>query len=98
MPSSRAVASRAAYSVELVPGFVLLVDHNVGTSITNDAENVIADLVREGVLGRGTRVLYRDTLGRWDELLRDGVRFIKFSLLGGVDAEDAIRRAREGGR
>lgn len=84
---------RASYRTQVVGDFLLLVDLDLGKSITNDAENVIADLVRDGALADGKRVLYRDTLGRWDELLHDGMRFTGFRAINGLTGDDAIRRA-----
>ena len=54
---------------------VWIADENVGKSVTNDAERVVAEL---SVRYPGYRIIYRDTDGKWDELLhKDGV-FIDF--------------------
>lgn len=90
-------AMRASYSTEIRDEFVLVIDHDQGKSVTNDAENVIADLYRAGLLATGRRVLYRDTDGRWDELRYDGVRFTGFGAIGGTSPEVAIARARAAG-
>lgn len=51
---------------------VLIVDCDVGRTVTNDAENVIRDLDHslQGGL-RNRRVFYRDTDFRFDELQHD---------------------------
>lgn len=55
---------------------VFLIDNDEGMSVTNDAENVVAYCLKE----HGTkRIIYRDTEGRWDELMHDGVSFTGFS-------------------
>ncbi len=68
---------RATYSTEIHGHLIMLVDLDCGKSVTNDAEAVIADLATRGLL-RGRRVIYRDTTGRWDKLLHDGMRFTGF--------------------
>ena len=57
---------------------VVLVDNDQGRSITNDAERVIS-IVDEMLDGLGQRrVYYRDTQGRFDELLHNNGRFMGF--------------------
>ena len=70
-------ADRARFSIEVTDNLVVLEDLDQGRTVTNDADPVIADLAQEGLL-RGRRVIYRDTMGRWDELLHDGTRFAGF--------------------
>ncbi len=86
---------KANFTVDTVPGFVLLEDLGTGMSITNDAEQVVRWLAETGVLDDGRRVLYRDTLGTWDELLHKGGRFAGFAPLGAKRQEEAVRSARE---
>lgn len=57
---------------------VLIVDHDCGLSVTNDAETVVADILREY---GPVRIYYRDTMGLWDELSHDGIRFTGFRIL-----------------
>jgi UDP-2,3-diacylglucosamine pyrophosphatase LpxH len=59
---------------ELVDGY-----EGDALSITNDAEEVIAEL---RPLYGNRRVFYRDTQGRWDELVHDETGFISFRLIG----------------
>lgn len=50
-------------------------------TVTNDAEAVIAELHRRGVLGK-RRLIYRDSDRRWDELTHDGAgKFKGFAAL-----------------
>lgn len=52
-----------------------------GISLTNAAESVVPELVLDGRLPDGRRLLYYDTEGRLDEMLvRDG-RFAGFLLV-----------------
>ena len=62
----RSVYSRAVYS-----NVIAIIDHADGKSVTNDAENVIADLVRQGFDLSQYRVIYKDTRGIWDQMLVD---------------------------
>jgi hypothetical protein len=84
--------TRATYGYTVLDAFVLVVDQDEGTSVTNNAEHVIADLTRAQVLA-GRRVLYRDTDGRWDELVVQGGVFAGFAPIGATTLEAAIARA-----
>lgn len=68
---------QASYRIHAVtPEAVFIVDNDTGRSITNDAEAVTWDVWnRYG----NRRIIYRDTDGRWDELLHaDGGKFVDF--------------------
>jgi hypothetical protein len=59
---------------------VLVIDRDDGhLSVTNDAEKVVAEILEQ--FGVGRRIIYRDTMGRWDELKHDGKRFTGFAVL-----------------
>jgi len=46
---------------------IYIVDLDVnGVSVTNDARNVVAEIAVEHP---GRQIIYRDTLGRWDEIV-----------------------------
>lgn len=58
--------ARATYDVvKVTEDTIFLVDRNIGMSVTNDAENVVAEVVNEY---GDKRVIYRDSMGNWDEL------------------------------
>ncbi len=84
--------TRATYGYTVIGSCVLVVDQDRGMSVTNDAEAVIADLAALGVLA-GRRVLYRDTDGRWDELVVSDGAFAGFASLGAMTPEAAIAMA-----
>lgn len=69
---------RADYEVvEVVEDLVFLVDLNRGgCSVTNNAEAVVAEVLASHP---GHRIIYRDSIGRWDELCHDGGRFTRFA-------------------
>lgn len=48
-------------------------------SVTNDAENVVQELVREGMLPVGRRLFYYDSDGQMDEILVKGGTFVGFA-------------------
>jgi hypothetical protein len=75
----------------VTPGVVAIADLDAGRrSVTNDADNVVADLHQRGLL-KGRRLIYRDSEGRWDELGHDeNGRFIGFKFLGGNSLRDAL--------
>ena len=67
--------SRSNYSIE-EKGEAFLVIRDLGPwnkfkTVTNDAENVVAELHARGVLGN-RRLFYYDSDGRRDELVHDG--------------------------
>jgi len=57
------------------PGMVWIVDLNRGSSVTNDAERVVAELNDRFP---GFRIIYRDSMGNWDELKHDNGKFTGF--------------------
>jgi hypothetical protein len=58
---------------------ILIRDRDQGRSVTNDADNVVRRIDDQlGGIGK-RRLFYRDTMGRFDELIvRDG-RFLGFA-------------------
>jgi hypothetical protein len=70
--------ARADYRVvKTLAQTVFLVDENRGgTSVTNDAEAVVAEVLEQ--YDPTCRIVYRDTMGNWDELAHDGESFIDF--------------------
>jgi hypothetical protein len=72
---------------------VAIHDLDAGRSVTNDAERVVSVLHREGIL-RKQRLLYRDTMGNWDEILHDSKgKFGGFQFVGGRKLEYALEKA-----
>lgn len=72
---------KAAFSYKVVPGpnpsarrVVAIIDEfdpaAPTMTVTNDAEAVIDQLVRIGVIQDRDRIIYRDTEGFWDEIVR----------------------------
>lgn len=69
--------SRATYRIaHETPETIFIIDLDQGKSITNDAENVVERVVHDH---GSVRIIYRDTMGRWDELVHDGSRFQAFA-------------------
>lgn len=58
-------------------------------SITNDAEAVIADLLDRGKLHQ-RRVIYKDTEGRWDELVHWFGEFKNYKFLNAKRLGEAL--------
>ncbi len=48
-------------------------------SVTNDAENVVFELVRRGLLPEGRLLFYYDSDGRLDEILVKNGQFVGFA-------------------
>ncbi|WP_445500643.1 DUF6011 domain-containing protein [Microvirga sp. G4-2] len=87
--------NRPCYTCELVGDVICIVDlDRGGKSVTNDAENVIEDLVADGYDLSKLRVIYKDTLGIWDELVvRDG-RFAGFKSINERSRDAALGKIR----
>lgn len=69
---------RAKYTIiHATPSLVALIDSKTGTSVTNDAEAVVADILAR--YGRTPRIFYQDTENRWAELKHNGSAFTDFS-------------------
>ena len=56
--------------------FVYIADCDGPLSVTNDAEAVVAKLIP---LFYGKRIMYRDSMGQWDELMHNGKVFTGFA-------------------
>ena len=74
---ARPFQMRCTYSVDRVEdGIVHITDLNLGKSVTNDAENVVDELIKQyGNL----RILYTDSCGNVDELLHVNGHFCGFA-------------------
>ena len=83
---------RAVYSYTTHGDIIAIIDHDQGKSITNDAENVIADLAVHFDLSK-YHVIYRDTRGIYDQLLVDLTgHFAGFSSLNARDLPAALAK------
>jgi len=85
-------APRADFTWELRGNVVCIVDHDNGRSVTNDVQAVLADIARDGVNLATHRVIYRDTMGVWDEILLAGVTFSAFRSINETDLSAALRK------
>jgi hypothetical protein len=89
---SRIAEPRSVYSRTVYGNVIAIIDYDQGRSVTNDADNVIADLAADFDLSR-YRVIYRDTRGIWDELLVDRTgRFAGFSSINERDLPAALAK------
>jgi hypothetical protein len=87
---SRIDEPRSVYSRTVHGTVIAIVDHHQGRSVTNDADNVIADLAADFDLSKYL-VIYRDTRGIWDQLLVDRTgRFAGFSSINERELSAAI--------
>ena len=78
---------RARYTARREDGAIIVEDQDRGRSVTNDAENVIADL-RERGFDLLLPVAYRDTMGRYDGLTVRNGRFAGFYSLNAAGSTD----------
>jgi hypothetical protein len=90
---SRIHGPRSVYSRTVHGNVIAITDHDAGRSVTNDAENVIADLVAQGFDLARYLVIYRDTRGIWDQILVDCTgHFAGFSTINERDLTAALIR------
>jgi hypothetical protein len=90
---SRINEPRSVYSRTVHGNVIAIIDHDQGRSVTNDADNVIDDLTRQGFDLARYHVIYRDTRGIWDQLLVDRTgRFAGFSCINERDLSAALAR------
>ena len=78
---------RARYTARREDDAIVIEDQDLGRSVTNDAENVIADL-REREFDLSLPVIYCDTMGRWDGLTVRAGRFAGFYPLNAAGSTD----------
>jgi hypothetical protein len=89
---SRYTEHRAIYSYTVHGNVIAIIDHDKGKSVTNDADNVIADLAACFDLSK-YRAIYKDTRGIWDEILVDRTgRFAGFSSINERDLSAALAK------
>lgn len=55
------------------------IGHRTGMSVTNAAESVVEELVRDGYLPEGRQLLYYDSEGDLDEILVKDGKFAGFA-------------------
>lgn len=90
--NTRLDQSRSVYSHTIHGDVIAVTDHDQGRSVTNDAENVIADLAARFDLSR-YRVIYRDTRGIWDQMLVDRTgHFAGFASINERDLAAALAK------
>jgi hypothetical protein len=89
MNAARRRTPRSTYGYTIEENFVCIIDHDKGKSVTNDAKNVIADLIAAGIDVASYSVIYRDTAGIWDWMCTAGGAFSGFIVLGAKTKEQA---------
>lgn len=63
-------------------------DTNGFASVTNDANNVVRQMLKNA--GEFDRIIYRDSMGIWDELVVQEGEFAGFAPIGEKDLEKAL--------
>lgn len=86
---------RAWYTMERWHDAVLLEDRDAGdSSVTNDADRVVDDLVERGIDVDRVVIVYRDPQGIWDQILTRKGEFVDFHPLGCRTGREAAVKAR----
>lgn len=83
---------RADYTYSVEGSVIAIVDLDQGSkSVTNDMENVLAEIRAELGDLSGYAVIYRDSMSRWDGVRLTG-RVVEFYSLNETDPERAAAR------
>jgi hypothetical protein len=89
---NRQQGPRADYTYTVEGSVIAIVDLDQGSkSLTNDMDNVLADIGAELGDLAGYAVIYRDSMGRWDGVRLIG-RAVAFYSLNETDPERAASR------
>lgn len=84
---------RSNYIYEVYGKVIAIIDpDDGGKSVTNDAENIIADFVEKGFDLSQYRVIYRDTRGIWDEMLVKDSAFKDFRSINERELSAALAK------
>lgn len=86
-------ANRADYTIEVNDGlFVGIVDHDNGKSVTNDAAEIIQDLVNSGMNVDARIIVYRDTMGIWDRIVTKNGKCVGIESVNTKTFEEAKKK------
>ena len=93
-----ATGNRSCYDLRIDGTFILIegVDEELDpprASVTNDAPNVIEDLVERGIAVDNFVVLFREPKSRWDAILTRNGHFDRFFSLGASSESGARETA-----
>lgn len=89
---NRQLGPRADYSYTVEGSVIAIVDLDQGSkSVTNDIENVLADIRTELGDLAGYAVIYQDSMGRWDGVRQKG-HSVEFYSLNERDQQQAASR------
>lgn len=81
---------KACFNAVALPRVILVEDQDGQKSVTNDAEAVVEQIL--STYGASIRILYCDTMGKWDEFTHDGAKFTGFRSWDADDWEDVLTR------
>lgn len=82
------------YSYTIEDGVVCIVDRDEGgMSVTNGIEHVLNEL-RARDIDLSLPIIYRDTMGVWDEIIVKDETFVDFQSIGVRDKEKAKEKVR----
>ena len=86
--------SKATFEYEVTEDkIVIIIDHDNGPSVTNDAANVLKDIAQAECLPSllGHQVIYQDTTKRWDGIrLDERGQFEDFYAIGAANEAAAV--------
>lgn len=82
---------RSDFTLERINDILLVEDLNLGgLSVTNDAEELINDILYTFGDVDDMTILYRDSMGRWDQMATKNNRFAGFLPVGARDRDAAL--------
>ena len=93
MKNGNLFSNRSEFTYAVSGNILWIKDLGGMKSVTNDIENVIADIIKELAI-EGKKIIYRDSMGIWDEvrcLVESGkVKRVSFHSIGEKDMQKAM--------
>ena len=88
--------SKSSYTAKQEGPFIFITDHDRGMSVTNNVENVLAEVEEEAGYPIGEfKVIYKDTMGQIDGIQTKENKFHDFYRIGAKTFEEAKAKAKE---
>jgi hypothetical protein len=87
--------ARSCYTCELVSDVIVIEDlDRGGKSVTNDADEIVHDLAENGFDLSCYRVIYKDSMGIFDEIVIRAGRFVGFRSINERTRDAALAKIR----
>ena len=84
----------ADFSLHVMDDVLVLIDKDTGgRSLTNDIDNVVRTLIKDNPDYSAKKIIYRDSMGIFDQVIHSDGQFKRFKSLGQLtDLNDALKK------